>query len=208
MPSRILANAITNRIIWVHEMLIRTTRNLTESQFSFQPQNEFTPSIAWHLWHIARWADRQQAGLSDRTAIVDHSGVMATERWARQNMIVEWGLDPSSLGVFEVGSEMNAESVPLLSRQGKTRIMDYALSAFSDFDAIIKDFSDEELYLSMKTATNVDFRPGVPGSLTVISPDEVCVIDDLLFHEGHASRHLGMIEVLRGLVLENGTATV
>ena len=208
MPSGILADAITNQIIWVHEMLIRATRNLTESQFSFQPQNKFTPSIAWHLWHIARWADRLQAGLSDRTGIVDRSGAMATERWARQNLIVEWDLDPSTLGVFEMGAEMNAKSVPLLSQQGKKRIMDYALLTFTDFDAIIKDFSDEELSLSMITATNVDFRPGVPGSLTVPSPAEVCVIDDLLFHEGHASRHLGMIEALRGLVMEHGTVTV
>jgi len=208
MPLQILSKAIGSRIIWVHEMLLSATRNLTESQFSFQPQNKTTPSIAWHLWHIARWADRQQAGLSDRSGMVDRSGVMATERWARQNLTIEWGLDPSTLGVFEVGSEMNAESVPLLSRLGRARIMEYAVSAFSDFDSIVKNISDEELCLPLKTATNVDFKPGVPGSLTVISPAEVCVIDDLLFHEGHASRHLGMIEALRGLVMANGTATV
>lgn len=208
MTSQILAEAIGNRIIWVHRLLINATRDLTESQFSFQPQSRNTPSIGWHLWHIARWADRQQAGLSDPSGTVDRAGVMATERWARQNLTVAWGLDPATLGVFEVGSEMDADTVPLLSRLGKAGILEYALSTFSDFDAIVRNISDEALWLPVKTATNVDFKPGILGSLTIISPADVRVIDDLLFHEGHASRHLGMIEALRGLVMENGTATV
>ena len=208
MPSYKLAESVGKRIIWVHEMLLSVTQILDETQFSFQPQNMTAPSIAWHLWHIARWADRLQAGLSDRLGAVDRSGVMANERWVCENLASMWQLDPSILGVFEVGSEMEAEYTPLISRMGKERVLPYARSVFTDFDLIIKQINDDEIILSMKTAVNFNYQAGVPGSMTVLPAADTHIIDELFFHEGHASRHLGMIEALRGLILANGTATV
>ena len=208
MPLYKLAESVRKRIIWVHEMLLSVTQNLDETQFSFQPQNMTAPSIAWHLWHIARWADRLQAGFSDRLGELDRSGVMANERWACENLALEWQLDPSILGVFEVGAEMEVESIALISRMGKGRVLPYAQSVFSDFDLIVKQINDDEIILTMKTTVNFNYQAGVPGSLTVLPAADTHIIDELFFHEGHASRHLGMIEALRGLMLANGTATV
>ena len=179
-------------------MLTSVTQSLTESQLSFQPQNTRVPSIAWHLWHIARWADRLQAGLSDRSGEMDRSGAMANERWVRENLAAEWHLDPFTLAVFEAGSEMKAEFTHLVAQIGKKRLLGYASSAFADFNKRIEKISDEELTLKLRTAANVDYEAGIPGTLMVMAPTNTQILDELLFHEGHAARHLGMIEALRG----------
>ena len=46
-----------NTIHWLHEALLRVTEELTPEQFCWLPGPE-APPIGWHLWHIARWADR------------------------------------------------------------------------------------------------------------------------------------------------------
>jgi hypothetical protein len=160
------------------------------------------------LWHVARWADRHQAGLSDRSGAADRSRALANERWVRENLASEWRLDPVRLGVFETGAAMDSQAASLISQVAKERVLAYAQPVFSDFDRLIEQINDDDLLLPVKATINISFEAGVPDSLTVLPVSDSRILDELLFHEGHAARHLGMIEALRGLVMEHGTATV
>src|SRR5215212_774017 len=81
MSEDTIAESITGTMIWVHTVSLNITEDLTEAQFGFQLPNSTAPSIAWHVWHVARWADRLQAGLSDHAGTVERFGAMATEHW-------------------------------------------------------------------------------------------------------------------------------
>ena len=48
------------------------------------------PSIAFHAWHMARWADRYQATLPTSLASTDIDG--AREIWIRDDVVGSWGL--------------------------------------------------------------------------------------------------------------------
>jgi hypothetical protein len=139
---------------------------------------------------------------------VDRSGALANERWAREHLTAEWRLDPVRLAVFETGAAMDAQAASMIAHVAKERVLVYAKSVFSDFDRLIEQLNDDELLLPVKATANVSFEAGVPDSLTVLPALDTRILDELLFHEGHAARHLGMIEALRGLVMEHGTATV
>ena len=197
MSERLLAASIANQIVWTHGAFITVVQELTEAQLSALPENATSPCIAWHFWHAVRLADRVQAGLSDQTGMFDRSGAIENEHWAREKLALAWGLNPANLGVFEIGSEMDYASS-----------LDYAQSAFGSLNAIVEALSDADLYTPMKTVANFTWERGVPGSMTIVPPKEVMIIDELLFYEGHTSRHLGMVEALRGLLMERGTATI
>lgn len=208
MSERILAASIARLIVWTHATFISTIQDLTETQLAFQFENTASPCIAWHVWHAARLADRVQAGLADSAGLIDRSGVMANEHWSLKNLALNWKLDPRRLGVFEIGSEMKAALTPVVIQTGKESLLKYVEAAFSELNAIVEKIGDDELLSHTKTVANFTFERGVPGSMTVIPPTEVRVIDELLFYEGHTARHLGMVEALRGLIMDQGTATI
>ena len=58
--------AIALRTAQAHELIIKITSDLSDEQLTRRPADvspSVAPAIAWHLWHIARWADFVQASL-------------------------------------------------------------------------------------------------------------------------------------------------
>ena len=58
--------AIAARTAQVHELIVKVTSDLSDEQLTRRPGDvapSVAPTIAWHLWHIARWADVLQASL-------------------------------------------------------------------------------------------------------------------------------------------------
>ena len=206
MSDVTIAESITGTMIWVHSLFLNITEDLTEAQFGFQLPNSTAPSIAWHVWHTARWADRLQAGLSDHAGIIERSSAMATELWVQEQLARQWQLDPERLGVFQTGSEMKDEWTPLIGQVGKQRVLEYVRSVFTTLNTILSELRYEELRLPRKTIANFDIAED--RSITIVPATDFPIIDELVFHFAHASRHLGMIEALRGVLLPKGTATV
>ena len=208
MSEHRLAASIANQIVWTHETFITVVQELSEAQLSVRPENSTSPCIAWHFWHAARLADRVQAALSDKTGLLDRSGAIENEHWVQEKLALAWGLDSVNLGVFEIGPEMDYASSTYAIQAGKMALQDYAQSVFASLNAIVEALCDADLFAPMKTVANFTWERGVPGSMTIVPPKEVMIIDELLFYEGHTSRHLGMVEALRGLLMERGTATI
>ena len=139
------------------------------------------PSIAFHAWHVARWADRVQARLSG-----------AQEIWERDGVAGRWGLDDAALGKHGTGMGLDDDASAALPLPVKEELLSYIRPAFEAADraaAAIRDDQLEELILD-----HYDRQ----------SPRAQI----LIMHTGHASRHLGMIEALRGLQGEKGTASL
>lgn len=73
-----------------HELILKIVAGLDEGQFLWRP-NRTAPSIAFHVWHVARWADYLQAVLSG-------SGV---EIWEQEGLAARWGFRAEDLGMIE-----------------------------------------------------------------------------------------------------------
>lgn len=201
----------TNRFAGIiqhtHGKLLAVTADLTDDQFAHQP-SPTAPPIGWHLFHIARWADRLQASFANDATPLDAQSAHPAERWRIDGLASRWGLAPERLGLLETGAGMAVEDAVTVATLGKGVLLAYAQSTFAAADQVVGALDEEQL-----EAPRLSILPQLQVSPTgqpYFSNDrEVVVVSDLLFHISHASRHLGMIEALRGaLFAVAGTASV
>jgi hypothetical protein len=147
------------------------------------------PSIAFHLWHMGRWADVSQARIPDMGAALGRLGPR-TEIWVRDGLRARWGL-PELLGLDGSGAELGDDASAALPLPGKDEVLGYVRSAFSALEEVLGRITDAEL---------LDRCSDVFG-------DPSNVADFFLFELSHGSRHLGMIEALKGIYGGHGTVT-
>jgi hypothetical protein len=198
------SDEIISRIQWTHQILLDATTSLTEEQFYWRP-SPTAPPIGWHLWHIGRWADRVQASLprSDGSDSVrdPNNGI-----WEQEHFAADWDLEPANLGLLETGAMMDAETAARLPRQvGKERLLDYVMRAFAAANEVLDQLTSEQIVSEMESILQFKL---VDGNAVRAVGKPTTVAGTLSFHVSHASRHLGMIEALRGLLDQKGTATI
>ena len=138
------------------------------------------PSIAFHAWHVARWADRVQARLSG-----------AEELWESDGFAGRWRLDEAALGTHGTGMGLDDDASAALPLPAKDELLAYIRAAFSAADRAAAAVRDDEL----EELVTDHYDRESPRAQVLIA------------HTGHASRHLGMIEALRGVQGERGTVS-
>jgi hypothetical protein len=78
-------DVVNDGIIQLHEQVLRQANRLSDEQLAWR-LNVHTPSISFHLWHIARWADRLQARIPDMSPQMTERLGKATEVWETERM--------------------------------------------------------------------------------------------------------------------------
>jgi DinB superfamily len=179
---------ILERVQKTHRRLLEITEDLSEERLNWYP-GAHTPSIGFHLWHMARWADRLQATLPRMTA---SGSEPVRELWEAEALAQRWGWYTDTLGYEQTGMEMSDEMAVDLTLPPRDALFDYARRAFDAADRAVAIIDDQQLE-----------QRGID-----IYEHENSVGYVLLVHLSHASRHLGMIECLRGVQGLRGTATV
>jgi uncharacterized damage-inducible protein DinB len=79
---------------------VTALRDVTDATFRKRPGTR-APSIGFHLWHIARWADRFQAWFPGSAGGLAWLGPN-DEIWIRDDLARVWGLT-ASLGRQDTG---------------------------------------------------------------------------------------------------------
>ena len=184
--SDIALELIKDQLPQVHQMMLKATEDLSEEQLTSH-RAPTVPAIGFHLWHIARMSDRLQASLSpDRQEI-----------WEAEGLAAACGLDAQHLGRAQVGAGLDEDVSVSLSLPSKETLLGYARRAFSAADIAVGSLTGEELSESKPTFSSNE-RDAITG---------IEILKHILKHLGHASRHLGCIEALRGTDGMRGTAT-
>jgi DinB family protein len=169
-------------------MLRHALEDLTQEDFGRAP-GASAPPIGWHLWHVARWGDRFQAGIANPDA--------PAEVWAAERLAEAWGLNPAELGVLELGMGMDAEKAQALpARIGKRRFESYLERVL---DALHVAISESDPALLMAPRMSIREYATVNGVIQYAPPAETTLFADILFHLTHSGRHIGSVEALRGL---------
>jgi hypothetical protein len=166
-----------------HTLILKVVAGLDEEQIAWR-LNRTAPSIAFHVWHVARWADYLQA-------ILAGTGI---EIWEQEGLAARWGFRGADLGFAETGLGMDDDASAALPFPGKETLLDYARRAFAQADQVAGAIHADEFYRP------VHDRHAVEG-------EELAAGDAVLNWLVHDSRHLGMIECLVGLQGLHGTAT-
>ena len=141
-------------------------------------------SIAWQLWHAARWDDFFAAHFMG-----DFGREPATEVWKREGLAAHWSLSTERLGDREAGTgldDLEAENIQLPDQD---QVVAYARKAFAFAESAIEAMN---------------------GNLEMVAkddPDGDSNLDNVFNYYEHLSRHLGMLEAIRGLQGFSGTAT-
>jgi hypothetical protein len=166
----------------VHENLLDLVDGLTDEQIQWI-SNKTTPSVGFHVWHLARWADYLQEIINGR----------GSQLWEKEEMADRWNMETASLGYAQTGMSMEDETAMTLQIPHKDLLLDYARRAFALAEQAIDTINDNEFYKSYETLHGENWHDGHIGPI-------------ILTWMEHENRHLGMIECLIGVQGMHGSA--
>jgi hypothetical protein len=187
---RDLAGILGGRLAITHQQLLAAALTCSDDDLAWHPAPT-SPPIGFHLWHSGRWADRWAQAIASSLPRLALGTNVAAQRWEREDLATGWGF-PASLGKGDTGMELPDEEAASLPFPGSEALAGYLRHAFGDLEAIVAELDDADL-----TEEGDDLLGG-----------RAPLGDSLIRHHSHVSRHLGMIEALRGLRGGHGTATV
>src|SRR5260370_13563133 len=156
--------------------LLKAAEELSPEQFALSAGPSLH-SVAWQLWHAARWDDvlasylHRALGQDPRTQV-----------WDRESFSDRWSLAAGSMGRRDTGTEMSNEAAEEIRFPDQKDVVGYARLAFAYAEEGIQLIPDD---LLLAVAKN--------------DPDGDTQLDNALIYLEHLSRHLGMIESIRGL---------
>ena len=167
-----------------HQRLLKAAEGLTPEQFVWSAGPSLH-SVAWQLWHAARWDDvlssyfHRALGQEPRAQV-----------WEREGLAERWSLAPESLGRRDTGTEMSDAAAEEIRFPDQAEVVGYARLAFAYAEEGIELIPDELLLAVAKD-----------------DPDGDTQLDNVMIYLEHLSRHLGMIESIRGLQGLVGSST-
>ncbi|HEY8864801.1 MAG TPA: DinB family protein [Candidatus Dormibacteraeota bacterium] len=159
-----------------HERLLTAAEGLSPEQFAWSGGSSLH-SVAWQLWHTARWDDVFASYFHKALAKEPR-----TQVWERESLADRWSLASGSLGRRDTGTEMPDETAEEMRLPDQKQVVGYARLAFAYAEEAIELISDDQLLAIPK-----------------VDPDGDTKLDNVLIYLEHLSRHLGTIESIRGL---------
>ena len=182
------AQAVINEARRTHSLAVALAERSTEDQFIWRPGSGMN-SIAFHLWHLARWADHLQSRLPQMTQELHAALGDRPEIWKLERLAERWGFSPELLGHDETGMLMDDNQAALLPLPAQAALIEYARRAFQAAEEAVSQIPSSEFACANDQ-----------------NPDET-IAEILASHMQHDARHLGMMECLLGLQGTHGTAT-
>jgi len=113
-----------------HDWILQFLEVLTEEQLHWV-EGLGVPSIAFHAWHTARWADLLQSCLPGMTAAPEKQPEAQPQIWERDSLAPAWGLPSKLLGSDSTGMGMDDEIAAGLSLPSKDELLRYVREAFA-----------------------------------------------------------------------------
>ncbi len=204
MPDAVAA-VLVQRVRMTHGWMLKITEDLTDEQMAWRISQIGPPPIGWHLWHMSRWADLLQASFVSKRPGASQRADPNQGIWETERLVTQWDLQADLLGLLESGILMEKPAASLLPEVGKDRLLDYARRTFAGVDQALADLDTSQFYERRKSIMALQF---VGGSAIPGPGADTTVAGDVGYHLSHASRHLGMMEVIRGMQGLRGTATI
>src|SRR5205823_6603303 len=103
------------------------------------------PAMRFHLWHLARWADKVQSSLTGLTPDLQQRLEPTAELWATESLAARWGLTPGQLGDGDTGMGLDDDLSAALPLPDRDELIAYARLAFAAADQRLAVIGDADL---------------------------------------------------------------
>jgi hypothetical protein len=174
----------------IHRVVLELAESLDDAQLRWRPDG-YATSIGFHLWHLAREWDYLRSAIVERVEQLGPDFGPPTELWARDELAARWAFPAEA--ATTVGTGLTDEVAATLPIPGKADLLDYLRRSYAELESFVT-LVDERY----PTADGLD-----PAFATRIGRIRLNVLNFLT----HDCRHLGMMEVLKGLQTGFGSAT-
>jgi len=174
-------NEIMSAFRETHQTILQLASELSEEEFTWQP-HPTANSIAFYLWHVARWADYLPASFPDTTPELGKRLGPRQQIWRQEQLAAQWHLNPTLLGEEESGMDMDLTSAARLNLPGKATLLDYARRTFAVIEQVLPVVDEEEF----QNRRHQEWATDTVGHY-------------ILAHLRHESEHLGMMQYIHGL---------
>jgi hypothetical protein len=188
VPENAVSLLAKNYVI-AHGRVIESAERTDERQFG-KSMGTRVHSVAWQVWHIARWDDRFAEIILEKTPDLARRFGPPGQIWAAESLAKQWSLPIGHMGRRDTGTDMDDESAEALRLPEKALVVDYARRTFARLQAVLNVVPEASLFAVMPD-----------------DPDGDSYAHNIMLYLDHVQRHLGMIEALRGLQGTTGTAT-
>lgn len=207
MSAEIL-EAVNENLMWHLSRFDKVTADLTDEQLNRVPGSA-APPIGWHYWHTMRCTDLLQASFPNQRPEAKQPVHPERDIWKSENMAAAWGLDPAQLGVLQSGIDMPDEvAFTLTAKAGRERLVAYGERVLRELDAALAKL-DPAVMTEPRLTVYSFVWDNAAGKAVEDFTEETIVVEELVSHCAHIARHLGMIEGLRGVILDrSGTMSV
>jgi uncharacterized damage-inducible protein DinB len=176
--------------------VLKTFGALSDGQIAWQPHPTCN-SIAFLLWHIARWEDHMQATVPGMTEELSRRLLPGQQIWERAQLAAKWGFASAQLGELELGTGFDRNVANEPSWPKKEVLLEYARQTFAAVEHAI-NFIDEEQFEEIERSQfdNEYMNETMDQSVTVGNA--------IMEHLIHTTHHLGEIYYLIGLMKQSG----
>ena len=172
-----------------HRLILKLTEELSDEQLLWKPTG-YNNSIAFNLWHIARWSDNLVTEILNEFPGLGIDMGDPREIWEQETLGEKWGLPPV---LYPGGTGLSDDEADRLTFPAKEEMLTYLRKTFLRTEEFVEKFdahfsaptpvADEELH---KKLTDIRWN--------------------LYYYLMHHCRHLGMMEALKGLLTGKGSA--
>lgn len=181
MSTHIMAE-VASQYSNTQDDLLELVEGLTDAQIHWTP-GPTAPSIGFHLWHMARWADYLQEMINGR----------GTQIWETERLAERWAMASDSLGFANTGMGMDDRVTQALRLPEKVLLLDYVRKTFAAAQRAITHIDDAAFRKVYPDLHGEGWHDGQIGPI-------------IMTWLTHDNRHTGMIECLIGLQGMSGTA--
>ena len=176
--------------------VLKTVGALSDEQIAWQPHPACN-SIAFLLWHVARWEDHMQATVPGMTEGLSRRLLSGQQIWERDGLATKWGFNAAQLGELELGTGFDRDVADEPPWPKIEVLLDYARQTCAAVEHAIS-FIDEAQFEEIERSQfdNEYMKETMEQSVTVGNA--------VMEHLVHTYHHLGEIFYLIGLMKQNG----
>jgi hypothetical protein len=179
-----------------HERIVALAEKLADEQLCWRATPD-SLSVAFHMWHVARWADHLQATIPGMTPDLGQRLGPGVQIWDAEDLATRWEFEPAQLGYAATGMTMPETIATHLIFPPKETLIAYLRRAFAAAERAVEAIDEQQFDAAEQ-----------PQPLTEGIWGEGTVGGAILNHLVHDNRHLGMLECLVGIQIGSGSATV
>lgn len=185
-------DAIMNYYRAANADVLKKVSELSDEQLAWRPHPACN-SVAFLLWHMARWEDHMQATVPGMTKELARRLPPSQQIWERDQISKKWGFAELQLGELDLGTGFDRNVSEEPPWPGKEALLDYARQTFATVEHAISFIDEEQFEEIERSEFDNEYMQGT-------MEESVTVGNAVMEHLVHTYHHLGEIYYLVGLM--------